>query len=402
MCVTSARRVDATKFNSIGGGWIFSAHGEGGYIAPLQKSPGPGRDAVRLTDRFFDIGLRGFDIRGLGPRVQRVPYKADGTLDLTQAVITDAIGARAYYMGRLELQFPTSSGLKSMGIRPSAFIDVGSLWNITTAAPAGRPQHLLADRNGDDADRIHHQRGRLQRRLERRRARRDAVHRKPRVPGTLPRKFVQAASVDRHRRQLGFALRAAAHRPCQGVAQAKGRRHQIVQLQRRNSILMKRLLISASLAASAALPSAAQAQAIPPAVVAVVDLDRSRPTATPARPRAALQSQARPGSREKALAAPLQTEQQALQAAVDALNGKQPDAALQARAKAFQNKHQAARPEAAARAGSSSSATSNMSHKQIQDKLGPIYTQVMQRRGANVMVEQGATLATATSRRRHQ
>jgi outer membrane protein insertion porin family len=34
-------------------------------------------------------------------------------------------------MGRLELQFPTSSGLKSIGIRPSAFIDVGSLWKVT-------------------------------------------------------------------------------------------------------------------------------------------------------------------------------------------------------------------------------------------------------------------------------
>jgi outer membrane protein insertion porin family len=52
-------------------------------------------------------------------------------LDLTQAVITDAIGARAYYMGGLELQFPTSAGLKSMGIRPSAFVDIGSLWSIT-------------------------------------------------------------------------------------------------------------------------------------------------------------------------------------------------------------------------------------------------------------------------------
>jgi outer membrane protein insertion porin family len=124
-------RLDATKFKSIGGGWVFSLHGEGGYIAPLQKSPGPGRDPIRLTDRFFDIGLRGFDIRGLGPRVQRVPYKTDGTLDLSKAVITDAIGGRAYYMGRLELQFPTSSGLKSMGIRPSAFVDVGSLWRIT-------------------------------------------------------------------------------------------------------------------------------------------------------------------------------------------------------------------------------------------------------------------------------
>jgi outer membrane protein insertion porin family len=35
-------------------------------------------------------------------------------------------------MGRLELEFPVSSGLKSMGIRPSAFVDVGSLWKVKT------------------------------------------------------------------------------------------------------------------------------------------------------------------------------------------------------------------------------------------------------------------------------
>src|SRR5207248_11617185 len=45
--------------------------------------------------------------------------------------VTDAIGGRAYYKGRLELEFPTSSGLKSVGLRPSAFIDIGSLWGIT-------------------------------------------------------------------------------------------------------------------------------------------------------------------------------------------------------------------------------------------------------------------------------
>jgi outer membrane protein insertion porin family len=124
--------LNATKFKSIGGGWIVSAHGEGGYIAPLQKAPQPGVDAIRLTDRFFDIGIRGFDIRGIGPRVQRVAYKDDGTLDSTQAVTTDAIGGRAYYMGRLELQFPTSAGLKSLGLRPSAYIDAGSIFKITT------------------------------------------------------------------------------------------------------------------------------------------------------------------------------------------------------------------------------------------------------------------------------
>ena len=123
-------RGDVTKYKGFGGGWIFSAHAEGGYIHPLMSSPGPGRDAIRLTDRFFGPQLRGFDIRGIGPRIQRVPYNIDGTLAEDKARITDALGGRAYYMGRLELEFPTSSSLRSLGLRPSAFIDVGSLWNI--------------------------------------------------------------------------------------------------------------------------------------------------------------------------------------------------------------------------------------------------------------------------------
>jgi outer membrane protein insertion porin family len=124
--------VNATKYHSLGGHWILSLHGEGGYIAPLQKATAPDEDAIRLTDRFFDPGLRGFDIRGIGPRVVRIPYNSDGTLaalDLKKDVV-DAIGGRAYYMGRLELEFPVSSGLKSLGLRPSAFIDIGSLWNV--------------------------------------------------------------------------------------------------------------------------------------------------------------------------------------------------------------------------------------------------------------------------------
>ena len=35
--------------------------------------------------------------------------------------------------------------------------------------------------------------------------------------------------------------------------------------------------------------------------------------------------------------------------------------------------------------------------QQIQTRLGPIYQQVMQRRGANLMVEVGSTLATGAS-----
>ncbi len=125
-------RADATKWKGFGGGWIFSVHGEGGYIFPLQNAPNPGQDAVRLTDRFFGPQLRGFDIRGIGPKIQRVPYNDDGTTLVTnERRVTDALGGRAYYMGRLELEVPVSSGLRSMGLRPSAFVDIGSLWDIT-------------------------------------------------------------------------------------------------------------------------------------------------------------------------------------------------------------------------------------------------------------------------------
>jgi outer membrane protein insertion porin family len=42
----------------------------------------------------------------------------------------DALGGKAYYMGRIELEFPTSATLRSVGLRPSAYIDVGSLFSL--------------------------------------------------------------------------------------------------------------------------------------------------------------------------------------------------------------------------------------------------------------------------------
>ncbi len=161
---------------------------------------------------------------------------------------------------------------------------------------------------------------------------------------------------------------------------------------------MKRLLISASLGASAVMPSAALAQALPPAVVAVVDVDRVRTTCNACRTAiAALQSQqTAEESRERALVAPLETEQKSIQAAANALNGKEPDAALQTRAKAFQARYQQAQEEAA-RGRQQLQLNQQYVVKQIDDKMNPIFGQVLQRRGANIMVEQGATLAAASS-----
>jgi outer membrane protein insertion porin family len=133
-------RADATKYHSFGGGWVISGHVEGGYIFPLQKSPGPGRDPIRLTDRFFGNDLRGFDIRGVGPRIIRAPYNGEGELSEVDfnkmkvigggRLISDAVGGHAYYMGRIELEIPTSSSIRSLGLRPSVFVDAGSVWGL--------------------------------------------------------------------------------------------------------------------------------------------------------------------------------------------------------------------------------------------------------------------------------
>jgi outer membrane protein insertion porin family len=129
-------RLDAAKYWKPFGNFIFSAAVEGGYIIPFEQSRGPGIDKVRLTDRFFlgEPELRGFDIRGVGPRVKRIPYNT-----LTGALVTDvnsitddALGGRAYYKGRLELEIPLGSGAKELGIRPSIFLDVGAVFGVTS------------------------------------------------------------------------------------------------------------------------------------------------------------------------------------------------------------------------------------------------------------------------------
>jgi Skp family chaperone for outer membrane proteins len=161
---------------------------------------------------------------------------------------------------------------------------------------------------------------------------------------------------------------------------------------------MKKLLISASLVASAVLPNAAQAQAIPAAVVAVVDLDKVTSECNACKTaQAALRSQLTSlENRRQTLAGSLETEQKAIQAAVDALGGKDADAALKARAQAWDTKRQQAEQDIT-RQGQQLQANQQYVQRQIAQKLGPIYQQVMQRRGANVMVEIGSTLASGSS-----
>jgi len=124
-------RIDATKYFSLPKDFLLSIHGEAGYIHPLSSDPGPGRDAIRLSDRFFGAQMRGFDIRGIGPRVKRVLYNLDGSfIEDDKDGVTDAIGGRAYYMGRIELEIPVSANIRSLGLRPAAFIDIGSVFKV--------------------------------------------------------------------------------------------------------------------------------------------------------------------------------------------------------------------------------------------------------------------------------
>lgn len=161
---------------------------------------------------------------------------------------------------------------------------------------------------------------------------------------------------------------------------------------------MRKFLISAAVAAAALTPGAAVAQAIPAAIVAVVDLDRVTTDCNACKTAsAALKSQvAALTTREAQLAGPLKTEQAAIQKAIDALAGKAPDAALEARIRAFQTKQQSGAAELQRQ---QQQLQRNQAHiqQQIQAKLGPIYQQVMQRRGANVLLEVGSTLATAST-----
>ena len=136
-------RINADKFWKPFGNFVFGLSLESGYIHPLESRglESLGVDDVRLTDRFYlgEPQMRGFDIRGIGPRVQRVFFQGEvvngiavnTALTDRNQIQDDAIGGRLYYMGRAELQIPLGSGAKELGLRPSLFLDVGSVFDVT-------------------------------------------------------------------------------------------------------------------------------------------------------------------------------------------------------------------------------------------------------------------------------
>lgn len=157
------------KYHNIGGGFVLNIHGEAGYILPYGSKrfddEGEEIDSVRITDRFYlgEPQLRGFDIRGIGPRVVRYNCATGSTAtnciaDTSKSgrLQDDALGGRAYYMGHLEMQIPLGAGAKEAGFKPSIFMDAGSVFGLKkpsteTIADANDPRinRPVLDANGN-------------------------------------------------------------------------------------------------------------------------------------------------------------------------------------------------------------------------------------------------------------
>jgi outer membrane protein len=155
----------------------------------------------------------------------------------------------------------------------------------------------------------------------------------------------------------------------------------------------------ATLAASlVTLPAIASAQALPAPVIAIVDIQRAQTQCTACKTALTQLEGQLNGikSLQSTLEAPLRTEATSLRAAAEALNGKAPDAALQARATAFEKKQGDAQRQLAAR---QATFERNRAYvlQQINTKLEPAVASVLAKRGATVMLDTSQVIRSAPS-----
>jgi Skp family chaperone for outer membrane proteins len=157
---------------------------------------------------------------------------------------------------------------------------------------------------------------------------------------------------------------------------------------------MRKLIMLLAASAAVAIPSVASAQRAPAAVVVVVDTNKVYNDCNACKTaQAQFQAQATAAqNRQKALAAQLQPEHEAIQKAIDALNGKQPDAALKTRIEAYQKKSEDAQQEVARAEQNLQSIRANII-RQIDVKFGPAVSQVMAAQGANLAIDMEGTIA---------
>ena len=159
---------------------------------------------------------------------------------------------------------------------------------------------------------------------------------------------------------------------------------------------MTKLIFATFAAAMIAVPTAASAQALSAPVIAVVDVQRAMTQCNACKTAIAQLETQFSGLKalQTSLENSLRTEVTALQAAGAALNGKAPDAALQARAVALEKKQSDAQRQYAAR---DQTVQRNRAYvlQQISAKLDPALSSVMAKRGANVVLDSANVVRAA-------
>ena len=160
--------------------------------------------------------------------------------------------------------------------------------------------------------------------------------------------------------------------------------------------MRKFISLAAVAAATTSLPVAANAQQRPP--VLIVDTGTVMQTCTACRAaQTTLQQQVTAAQQfQTSLVQPLEPERTALEAAVKALNGKAPDAALQRRIEAYQQRETSARQQLAQREQTLRSTQEHV-QQQIGQRVVAVVEQVRARRGAAVVLSKQSTLANDTS-----
>jgi Skp family chaperone for outer membrane proteins len=157
---------------------------------------------------------------------------------------------------------------------------------------------------------------------------------------------------------------------------------------------MKKLVLPiAAVAGVLVMPGPAQAQQRP--AILVVDTDRVLNDCTACKAAATqLQSQVQQGrTRAQQLETSLKPEAEALEKAVQALGGKQPDSALQTRIASFRQKQQQGATELSNRETTLQSTQAHV-QQQIGRRLVQIVEQSRARRQASIVVSKQSTLAS--------
>jgi outer membrane protein insertion porin family len=128
-------RANAAKYIRPTGSFVLALSAEAGYIHSFEEPRSANSDPVRIIDRFFlgEPQIRGFDIRGVGPRVQRFGFAGSDAPDFNDRKALqrdDALGGRFIYNARAEVDIPLGSSFRELGLRPSVFVDAGAVFGL--------------------------------------------------------------------------------------------------------------------------------------------------------------------------------------------------------------------------------------------------------------------------------